>query len=273
MTTPGRNDPCYCGSGKKYKKCHLKENQAKEKERRDAKEAVRYIRRDLLKFARDDRFAEDFAAALPLYWNDLYTVDTAEEMSQAEALRFFDWFMFDYGMSDGRRLIHIYTEERYDDLSTQQQKALDEWKLAPPASAYELTAYDGQTLSLRDYLTGEEATAYESGGRGNVEVGEIILTRLVPVMDKMEFSTTAAYLPAAEIGDIKEKMTATETAYLAKNPDADHEQFMRANNYLLVHHALEQAQKQNRPAVARLDPNRSDQKTQKIVRQMKRFKK
>jgi len=20
--TPGRNDPCYCGSGKKYKKCH-----------------------------------------------------------------------------------------------------------------------------------------------------------------------------------------------------------------------------------------------------------
>jgi uncharacterized protein len=19
---PGRNDPCYCGSGKKYKKCH-----------------------------------------------------------------------------------------------------------------------------------------------------------------------------------------------------------------------------------------------------------
>jgi hypothetical protein len=21
--TPGRNDPCWCGSGKKYKKCHL----------------------------------------------------------------------------------------------------------------------------------------------------------------------------------------------------------------------------------------------------------
>jgi len=20
--TPGRNDPCHCGSGKKYKKCH-----------------------------------------------------------------------------------------------------------------------------------------------------------------------------------------------------------------------------------------------------------
>ena len=22
MEKPGRNDPCWCGSGKKYKKCH-----------------------------------------------------------------------------------------------------------------------------------------------------------------------------------------------------------------------------------------------------------
>lgn len=26
---PGRNDPCYCGSGKKYKNCHLAEDSAK----------------------------------------------------------------------------------------------------------------------------------------------------------------------------------------------------------------------------------------------------
>ena len=27
----GRNDPCWCGSGKKYKNCHLKDDQAKSK--------------------------------------------------------------------------------------------------------------------------------------------------------------------------------------------------------------------------------------------------
>jgi hypothetical protein len=26
----GRNDPCWCGSGKKYKQCHLREDQAAE---------------------------------------------------------------------------------------------------------------------------------------------------------------------------------------------------------------------------------------------------
>jgi uncharacterized protein YecA (UPF0149 family) len=26
---PGRNEPCWCGSGKKYKKCHLPEEEMK----------------------------------------------------------------------------------------------------------------------------------------------------------------------------------------------------------------------------------------------------
>ena len=26
-TQPGRNEPCWCGSGKKYKHCHLKQDQ------------------------------------------------------------------------------------------------------------------------------------------------------------------------------------------------------------------------------------------------------
>ena len=30
----GRNDPCWCGSGKKYKKCHLKSDEIKRVEAR-----------------------------------------------------------------------------------------------------------------------------------------------------------------------------------------------------------------------------------------------
>ncbi|HID88600.1 MAG TPA: hypothetical protein EYP52_02655 [Anaerolineae bacterium] len=28
---PGRNDPCWCGSGKKYKHCHMREDMAAER--------------------------------------------------------------------------------------------------------------------------------------------------------------------------------------------------------------------------------------------------
>lgn len=272
MSKPGRNDPCYCGSGKKYKQCHLKEDQAKEQNQRAMQEAVRYVRRDLLKFARDEQFAADFAQALPRYWNELYTVDNAEDMSQEEALRFFDWFTYDYTLANGRSLIDIYDETRREYLSTPQQQVLDDWKTAVPASAYEMTDCDGQTLHLRDFFTGEAFTVYEPTGRGNVEIGEVILTRLVPVLDQIEFSTAAAYLPHDEIDGLQQTMDKAKEAYLAEHPDASHEQFLRHNNHLIVHHALVQAENQGRHPVARLNPDRPDKKTQKIVQKMKRLK-
>jgi hypothetical protein len=33
--TPGRNDPCPCGSGKKYKQCHLAADEAKARAERE----------------------------------------------------------------------------------------------------------------------------------------------------------------------------------------------------------------------------------------------
>jgi hypothetical protein len=272
MNKPGRNDPCHCGSGEKYKKCHMKEDQAAEKERSLVQRAANFIRRDLLTFARDERFAEAFVLGLPLYWNDYYDASNAEQMSQPEALRFFDWFVFDHYLEDGRRLIELYAEEKMDELSTHQQEIAANWVNAGAGSLYELTAYEGQTLQLRDYFTGEQFTIYEGGGRGNVEVGELIITRLVPVAGRMELSTTAAYLPTAEITDIKAKIETAKVAYLAEHPDASHTEFMRQHSHLLVHHALLEAQNQGRPPVTRLDANRPDTKTQKIARGMARFK-
>ena len=272
MSKPGRNEPCYCGSGLKYKKCHMKEDQEAEKEKSLVQRAASFIRRDLLKFARDERFAEAFATALPLYWDELYDAANAEQMSQPEALRFFDWFVFDYTQADGQRLIELYAQEKLEDLSTHQQKVATDWAGVGAGSLYELTAYEGQALQLRDYFTEETFEVYEAGGRGNVEVGELILTRLVPVADHLEFSTTAAYLPIAEITNIKEKIEAAKEAFLAETPNASHTEFMRQHSHLLVHHALQEAQNQGRPPVARLDANRPDVKTQKLARSVARLK-
>jgi len=36
---PGRNEPCHCGSGKKYKQCHLDKDEAAAREARAAAQA------------------------------------------------------------------------------------------------------------------------------------------------------------------------------------------------------------------------------------------
>lgn len=269
MKKPGRNDLCYCGSGKKYKQCHLKIDQEAEQEKRQLEQAAQFLRQDLIEYAQDERWETAVSAALPHYWDNYYDADNGEEMSDYEADRFYDWFMFDYPIpadlleaddddDDSEpitRFIQLYYVESYDDLSKPQQKVLESWLDVGAAGGYELVSYEGQLLHLRDFLTGEEVEAYEPTGRGQVEVGEIILTRLVPVGDRLEFSTGAAYLPKDEIGDISDKLAAVKATYLAENPDASHTDFMRLTNHLLVHHALAEAKRVGRPPVDRLDPN------------------
>jgi hypothetical protein len=91
-----------------------------------------------------------------------------------------------------------------------------------------------------------------------VQLGELLLTRLVRVNDHYEFSTVAAYLPGKEISGLKEKIEAARKEDKASYPKASYEEFMRRNNTILIHHALEQAELAGRPPVARLDPHRSD---------------
>ena len=40
MSKPGRNDPCYCGSGKKYKSCHMADDKAEEQQKRKLERLV-----------------------------------------------------------------------------------------------------------------------------------------------------------------------------------------------------------------------------------------
>ena len=277
MSKIKRNDPCHCGSGEKYKKCHMAADKAAEREQRAWKEAAKFLRTDLLKFAQDERFALDFAKALPIFWDGLYDADTADEMSQDEAVRFMDWFFYDYDWTDEdgntSRLIELYRAEKEEDLTQPQLETLDGWLTAGAFGAYTLLDYDGQTLTISEFMTGEEFTVYESGGRGQVEVGELLLVRLIPVRDHLEFSTSAAYLPADEITDLADKLTAAKETYMVDHPDADHVDFMRHNNTILVYHALEQAKVQGRAQVARLDADRDDKKMQqKIVRKMQRYR-
>lgn len=270
---PGRNEPCYCGSGLKYKACHMAADRAAEEERRQWPLAAEFLRRDLLKFARDERFHAAFATALPHYWMGYYDASNAEEMSAAEAARFFDWFAFDYVLEEEiegmDRLAAVYQAERGGDLSRHQQTVLGQWLGTMPASAYELLDYEGQRLYVRDILTQEAYMVYEAGGHGATEPGDVLLVRLVPVHERLEFSTSAAYIPQDEVTDLPQKLADAFTAYRVEHTDADAAAFLRRYGHLPIHHALEQAVLKGRPAVDRLNPEREEALAEKAARRLR----
>jgi hypothetical protein len=271
MSKYKRNDPCYCGSGEKYKNCHFKQDQEEEKARRQLYMAGQFLRQDLLKFARDDRFTTPLKEALAFYWDGHYTHENADEMSQPEALRFFDWFVFDHRWQDEsgetQRLGDIYLAENGEGLTSYQREMLSLWLDANPSWAYELTGYEGQELQLKDVVSGEEFEVYEGAGHGEAEPGDLILARLVPVGERLEFSTNAAYLPKAEVGDLPDTLKAAREA----DPDSDYAAFMQQHGHLAIHHGLAAAALQGRPPVARMNPDRDDQRTVKAMQTTRRM--
>jgi hypothetical protein len=249
----------------------MKADKAAEEENRKLEEAGKWLRQEFLKFAREERFAIPFASALSIYWNGHYTIENAEQMSPNEAFRFVDWFVFDYKDEDGSRIIDIYYEDRYEELSIYQQQILTGWLTAQPASAYELIDYNGQNLELRDFFSSSEVEVYEPAGHGPVQPGDLLLARIVPVNDKLEFSTVAAYLPQDEIADLNEKMTQALAADEEEFPGTSEEDAFRRHSQLIIHHALDQAEIKGRPPVAGSDPNRADELVRKAATRMRKL--
>ena len=98
MAKPGRNDPCPCGSGKKYKKCCLTNDEAAEKEQLVAEHAEREERaaakrQELRKvreaitanFAASDLLDDDFGDELMDASNRVVALIRAGKLDEAEA--------------------------------------------------------------------------------------------------------------------------------------------------------------------------------------------
>lgn len=261
---------------KKLDKKALREARKKQKQ---LQKAANTLRRKMIVYCRDERFALALAAAVPTYWNDFYSIETADEMDQNESLRFFDWFFFDYQHEGEPRLIERFHEEHFDELDENQQTVLSGWLDAQPAAAYEYLDFDAFTnrFKLRDFLTEEEFVASSTAGSGYATKGDLILARLIPVGEEMIFSTVGAFIPDDEITDLAEKMAAAKEEFLADQPDGDHTAFMRRYGYLIIHHAMHESVENDRFAVTRLDPTRVDKavkrQVKKAVKKLRKRKK
>ena len=233
MAPVGRNDPCPCGSGQKYKRCCMARDKAAQAERVAWERAAHDMGVALIGFAKENDFVKDLAAGLGLFWQDRYAADTLYMMSVDESLRFFDWFAHDYGMrycgvpqdcgtqqirdaavpgkrwsgtsrtwsGTSRTLIEIYRERVGDALSEKETTILDGWIESLPGSAFVLEETDSErgTIVIRDlFLAGRALTVHDKAAASHAEVGQILLARPLPEGQRVRLAGATAVLPASE---------------------------------------------------------------------------
>lgn len=120
MSLVGRNDPCPCGSGKKFKRCCLSKSAAAQShfpgERNSALAK-------LMRFASRPKYKELHRLALVLFWGDWLSEESDPRLEEVMALEqveiaYTSWFAFDFDWGGGRRMLEIFLESEANQLSS-----------------------------------------------------------------------------------------------------------------------------------------------------------
>ncbi len=182
MSTVGRNEPCPCGSGKKYKKCCEKENvvniDALVNQELDVLQAQLY---DFIATTQSTEMEES-------YHHYLAKMDLMKADPDIYEMAFVSWYGATQKDAEGVRLIDRFIDKQLTTVTRPQTgEILESWKNIR-VTAGTVEKIDDQTLHVKEVLTGEELVITEKFGK--LEENSFFLGLLLPNGEK--------YLPFAQ---------------------------------------------------------------------------
>lgn len=179
MPKIGRNDPCPCGSGKKYKKCCLKEESEESLRVSKHRETLSMLTRKLIEFSSLSRFRDEFEKAMEIY----YDLESFEDFSPPEhdIPNSISWFIFDYEPSDGDTIISHFIKERLGSLNPLERELTYLLKDSY-VSVFEVQDIKpGHGLTLVDLFTDQEFFVNDRKGSEHARRWAILATRIISV--------------------------------------------------------------------------------------------
>jgi hypothetical protein len=170
----GRNEPCWCGSGRKYKKCHLG------REERPLAERVGWL------------YMKAGQHAVLSGWNDLLAEAGYERCRYADddpgtlAAALADPLVLDAVLFEGGAFAE-FLQMRGSLLPDDERLLAQQWLLVD-RSVFEVEqVHRGQGVTVRDVRTGDTHEVRERAASRQLKPGQLICARVVPAGDTMQF--------------------------------------------------------------------------------------
>ncbi len=180
MSRVGRNDPCPCGSGKKFKKCCESSGGPGAGYTRSDREVALAALDELLSGPGWERLEAEAEAE---FWGELDPEQTAlanDETLTLMSEQVFDWwFFFDYEHEPGRRVVDALLDVTPS--LPQGARFFLELARATTLRVYQVTEVrPGVGMVLRDAITGRETRVGERMGSQQMRRWDVIATRIMP---------------------------------------------------------------------------------------------
>ncbi|MGH7390865.1 MAG: SEC-C metal-binding domain-containing protein [Candidatus Rokuibacteriota bacterium] len=230
MSQIGRNDPCPCGSGKKYKKCCLvaaataPSGAWTQAERESALIALgRFGWRhefDGERAVAEDRF---WAAALDL----VPEAEQPEVLEQGEAF-FQDWFMTDFRLDGGQTLIELFLEREGRRLRSGELRYLERARLTHLRPYEVVGVRPDEGFDLLDLWTRKRIPVKERLATHQVVQWNVLAARVMIGPDGVPVLDGVPYLyPARAKDDILKEMRSLRRKFRRHVPGDDADFFKR----------------------------------------------
>ena len=248
----GRNDPCPCGSGKKYKKCCLlKEGpaaptaQPSGPDQRLRARLVEYVQRGLPRADMDRAMREFFGEA----FHPAERILAIGETTEAQWPAFLEWLIHDFRLATGETPIARFLTERGKGLPADERSMLEEWQDAIVGLHEVVDLEPGKSLTLRNVFDGRTFQVREVRGSLSVARWDILSHRIIRVNGERQLSGLGLVFHAADREKLVAHMSARYDAFRERRLDATWADFFRAEPLAIRRYAEKLAQEYRPPAL------------------------
>ncbi len=209
MANIGRNDPCPCGSGKKYKKCCLAETKVVSTEEFHYQRLSEAYNRGFDKIAQYGARLLDpggMDRAMAEYWMAIgWDVVPEDEDFHRQMPLFTPWMIFNWpikpvgsskeiGGLEGKTIAEIYMQDHGPRMDSLERRVAEASNRVPYRFFEVLQVDPEKRIYLRDVLTGSDHTVQERSGSQYVHPGDILFGRVVAVDQVKMFIGLAPYV-------------------------------------------------------------------------------
>jgi hypothetical protein len=237
-----RNDPCPCGSGKKFKKCCLPKKQESQEEPETyhnyCLKVVDSLRQKILRFMKKSGHDKFIKQAFSEYWRTLESGLEPPEFEENSYLEFLEWYIHDYLIpGHNQPIITIYLNSN-PKFPPEELQILQDWQDAY-ISVFQVKDIDpGKGVVAEDIFSEEEFFLSDINLSIHINKWDIITFRKIKVLNEWQLSGAGGREHPKSKENIRSFVLDHFKNFKKQNPKADIATFLRAHGYLLAQRRL-----------------------------------